>query len=460
MGVLCFGSYATILKNAMGKISNEELVPLLFRGIEPTITSLDKGDCNNWVKSNKDLPDYISSKADVNEVVHNIENYFSINIIPKLKSALSNGLEQSPSKILLESLYGLIISDDGILPDIKKTLIQTASVEKASSFLSRSFIHAVMQPNKIDGDPLKDTFQMSLPKVDFEKTLNSKNFNDIFITVEGCKDSNPFNIEFRRLSISNKEFEFVALGNYLQKNLGRYIFSRAKIEKMISDEEQELIGQQAINYLKNKGNFSQLGDEMGNMVLYVMLEELLNAPKIFYQIESSVDGTLINNGGIHLLRIKGLDNSHQIIFGKSKLIGDLISAIDSAFEAVTNSISNDIRNLPLLEPTIMSQFADKETRDYLKSILIPTRREKTANIDNAFGIFLGYNLGIQPCAEFSKLAEEKINADIKACIPHIHKKISELNLSKYPFYFYVIPFNDIDNDKQTVISMVCGGGVS
>ena len=301
------------------------------------------------------------------------------------------------------------------------------------------------------------TLEQNQGGINFERTHKDAGFDKTFIKVDVCQVSNGFDIEFRRLSVASQTFDYTAIKDYLKKNLGLYVFSRLEIEKMVEKEQDHMITQQAIELMTRKGNFAQLGDEVGNMILYVLLERILDAPKVFYQIEVAA-GTLTNNGGLHLLRAKTPDGSHQIIFGESKLVGDLTSAVDAAFEVVASSKDKDTQMLPLLEPTIMNIVGNKATRDYLKSILIPVERDEKTEVNNAYGIFLGYNLGVDAGADFVKRAEQKMNADIKACIPHIKRKIEELKLSHLSFYFYIIPFTNVDNDKDEIIRAVCGGG--
>jgi hypothetical protein len=230
------------------------------------------------------------------------------------------------------------------------------------------------------------------------------------------------------------------------------------MDKMVDDGMKNRIHQQALKFLKDNGGLSQLNNELGNMIIYVMLEELLDAPKVFYQIEIATNGTLTNGGGIHILDLKSDTENRKIIFSKSSLAGNLNDAIDKAFETVVKAKDADVKTLSLFEPTILEKYNDASdaTKAYLTSILIPNKRDKEKEVDNAFGIFLGYDIGLGAGFSISD-AEAKMVADIQACVPHIQNKITELGLSNYPFYFYVIPFNNIDSDKNTIMTSVGGG---
>jgi len=51
-----------------------------------------------------------------------------------------------------------------------------------------------------------------------------------------------------------------------------------------------------------------------------------------------------------------------------------------------------------------------------------------------------------------------MDTDIKAHVAYIANKISAENLGTHSFYFYILPFNDADNEKQSIMNTVLGGG--
>ena len=61
--------------------------------------------------------------------------------------------------------------------------------------------------------------------------------------------------------------------------------------------------------------------------------------------------------------------------------------------------------------------------------------------------------------EFRKVLMEKMNTDIKAHAAYIMEKIKKENLSSHSFYFYILPFNDADGEKLSIMNELLGGGV-
>lgn len=156
-----------------------------------------------------------------------------------------------------------------------------------------------------------------------------------------------------------------------------------------------------------------------------------------------------------------MDNKNfQLILGESKIKGILSKAVDEAFESI-KKVSNDPDNeLRLIEKNILSESFDEETTAFIKSLIVPLKRDKTTSVDNAFGIFLGYTLGIDATqysnTEFRKAVNERLKIDLDKIAPYIEKKINESGLTGYSFYFYILPFNNAKDDRAAIINKLKG----
>jgi len=84
------------------------------------------------------------------------------------------------------------------------------------------------------------------------------------------------------LDVANNAFSFDAMHSFLLKNIGRYVFSRAKMEQFRIDDDLEVVGAKAIGLLRKACNLddSWIGEELGDVLLYVFLEQILGAPKL------------------------------------------------------------------------------------------------------------------------------------------------------------------------------------
>lgn len=302
------------------------------------------------------------------------------------------------------------------------------------------------------------------------KTLKEAEFENVFTEINHTESlglKNPHQLRMFHLDIENNIFSFDALHDFLLQNIGRYVFSRSKMDQFRIDEDLEIVGAKAIGLVKKACNMNEdwIGEELGDIMLYSFLEQILSAPKLFSKIELTQYGNqhTKNGGGVHLLPLGniGPTPSYQMIFGKSNVIGDLQDAIDNAFDHIAAIRDNVSTELKIVESTVFSQAYDAQTTDFLKEIIIPSKK-KNAVVDKAFGVFLGYSLGLDPnnysTTDFRTEFSKKMDTDIKAHVAYIANKINAENLGTHSFYFYILPFNDADNEKQSIMNTVLGGG--
>lgn len=300
------------------------------------------------------------------------------------------------------------------------------------------------------------------------KTLNDAGFDGIFTEIphsESLGLKNPNELRMFCLNVSNNAFSFDAMQELLIDNIGSYIYSRAKIDQFIMDGRERSIGAKAIGIMRKATNMdiAWLGEQLGDILLYIFLEQVLDAPKLYSKIELIEQGNanLVNGGGVHLLEKREGFPEHQLVFGKSHVIGDLRTAIDNAFIQLEGLKSNEASELRLVENTILSQRFTQKTTEQLKSILIPSKQKNTV-LDKSFGVFLGYSLGLNSDdysrAEFQAKLTQKMEADIKAHTAYIAEKIKIAKMNSYSFYFYILPFNDAETEKQSIMQALIEGG--
>lgn len=65
-------------------------------------------------------------------------------------------------------------------------------------------------------------------------------------------------------------------------------------------------------------------------------------------------------------------------------------------------------------------------------------------------------LGADP-QKYREAIEKQLQDDLNKVQPYIVKKIADEGLSGYNFYFYVIPFNNVDIEKTEIIDSMIGG---
>lgn len=295
---------------------------------------------------------------------------------------------------------------------------------------------------------------------------NSKGFDNVFSEITPSKKlclKNNNCLRLFHLDISNNEFSYIGLHSLLQKNIGRYVFSRAMIDKLTVEGDAEAIGLRAVELLRDASNpnDSGAGGELGEMLLYLFLEIKLGAPKLLSKMElkTSPNQYVFGSDGIHLLR---LDNKiFQLILGESKIKGDLEDAVDNAFDSIKTVSAQPSNELRLVDSRIFTETFDEQTTNFIKSLIIPSKRDASISVDKAFGIFLGYTLGVDASqysnTEFREVVNRKLKDDFTKVAKYIEGKINNSGLAGYSFYFFLLPLNDASKDRANIIQKLKGG---
>lgn len=269
------------------------------------------------------------------------------------------------------------------------------------------------------------------------------------------------------LKIRNNKINAEEMKALLYRNIGEYVFSRAKIERFKVAGDAFAVGAQALRVLNKNGDadIKGTGGELGEMLLYSFLEEKLNAPKLMSRVELSKDISRYESvcDGIHLLTsgTSGLPY-HQVVFGVSNIVGDLTYAIDGSFNSIIGIESNEDKELHMVDNVIFDRLLNEDEVELAKEIFLPNQNKSTA-YNTSYGIFLGYTLGLDPSgysvSEFEAVVEEKMQADIRRNINYILKKIKDNGLEQHSFYFYILPFNDAETEKKSIMEAILKGDV-
>lgn len=304
------------------------------------------------------------------------------------------------------------------------------------------------------------------------KTLTHGDFDSVFQEIDQPETvawTTEGELRLFHLNIRNNKIATEELKKFTYLCIGDYVFSRAAMEKFEKAGSRDAVISQALRVLKKNGGADVQGSgaELGEVLDYVFLEEKLHAPKLMSRVELSTSGGQYESvcDGIHLLprSITGLPY-HQMVFGASNIVGDLGYAIDGAFEKICRIEDKDTQEINMMNHVSLDVVASDDDIEFVKSIVLPNPNKtvKKVSVNTSYGVFLGYTLGLgagYPVADFETIAEAKMQADIKRYIPYILQKINDLGLGAHSFYFYVLPFQDAEENKKTIMEAVLEGDV-
>lgn len=297
--------------------------------------------------------------------------------------------------------------------------------------------------------------------IPLKRTLKDPMFDRIFLkatemTISGL--SNPSTASVFYVDPINCKFRFRDLKDFIINNIGSYVFSRAQIQRINeSTKNSAAVGSQAmLKFIRKYG--ANAGNVLGEIMLYIFLEQELDAPKIMSKIELDEynRGTVSKSDGVHLLsQFKSGQPFHQLVFGASDIVGDLSTAVDRAFEKIIRIDENNEDELRMVESTTQWTIYDADATQYMFNLMRP-QKGGTYKPDMAFGAFLGYTLNLDSqemdSQKYKIAVKEQLIKDIEAVQNHITDIIMRNRLYGYSFYFFVLPFNDALHEKTNLIT--------
>ncbi|TEW56590.1 DUF1837 domain-containing protein [Psychromonas sp. RZ22] len=293
-------------------------------------------------------------------------------------------------------------------------------------------------------------------------SINDFDFLDSFDDLgEHYLDSHyKHKISLFSLKINANDFDYQNLQDNLLEPMVNFSLSRA-VKAEYADKPAKLskkAREKFIEYVRNKG-------ELGELILYSFLESHLNAPKILSKLELKTSTSHYVNGadGVHFLKLQNGD--YQIIFGESKTEVGITRGISNAFKSISefkagvNNKGAKKSGLPYEKSLISDHLANEtfsdDEKQFVKSIIYPSRKDNFY-VDDAFGIFIGYEMKIEdsdktlPNSEFREKIKKKIKAEVEGKFSHILKKITQYDLSGHNFYIYFLPITDLNKNRKLI----------
>ena len=267
------------------------------------------------------------------------------------------------------------------------------------------------------------------------------------------------------LNTENKLFTYDELYEYILPNVTQYVFSRKYLAEVEKDPQKRVtMILDAISHLKPilDNNDRGAGGELGEILLYLFLEQDLKAPKLFSKVELKTSASDYVKGadGIHY-RFRASDAGKkvmQIVIGEAKIQNELREGIDAAFASINDYITNNIQDRNLLDRHLLEQIVDEEEAAEIKEYIVSIPRRPRETV---FGIFIGYSVKYDGSKDTNdEYAEKVLKANVRQVLAYkerIIEKIGEYNVSNYEFNFYFLPFHDAARDRKTIMQSLTQG---
>ena len=251
------------------------------------------------------------------------------------------------------------------------------------------------------------------------------------------------------LNTENKLFNYDEMYDYILPNITKYVFSRKRFAEIENNpSKQGTIILDALNHLRPIENEADkgAGGELGEILLYLFLEQDLHAPKLFSKVElkTSAKDYVKGSDGIHFKFRTNREGIKilQLVIGEAKIKNELKKGIDEAFESIEKYLSENTQDRNLLDTHLMDQLVDKEEAELIKEYIMAIPRKKKEIV---FGIFIGYSINYSGVSEtndeFDRKVKDESIKQVLSLKSHIIKTINSYHVSNYEFNFYFLPFH-------------------
>ena len=332
---LCVGSYVRIMTSCAIPAERKfdpfcEKIMLSLCPVGSTVFSYTSADgyevtysytnFNKIHSASQNLPTEVMQMA-LKKDARVIERYFIQTIIPAMEEARKNKNEFVLSEFLTDVFIYAVAKTDNMIE---------AAFTKS---IKKNFYTAY----NLMADTIK-FYEVTKPRTAAAIPLTSKGkFDKVFTPVssETLSISAKHDLQIFCLKFDDFDFDYHGLWRHLRNNIGYYVYSRAQIETYMEDDEISALAYDAIAYIKKAIADGKLptGNELGELLLYIFLEQVLVAPKLMSKVEIGNHGGFMTSesSGIHLLTANETVPFSQVILGTSMINGNLQTAIDSAF---------------------------------------------------------------------------------------------------------------------------------
>lgn len=218
---------------------------------------------------------------------------------------------------------------------------------------------------------------------------------------------------------------------------------------------------------KAKKLFTELDKtgELGEILLYILTEEILNLPQIISKMTLKTSGKLHYQGadGIHF-KYNESDNSLDLYWGESKMEKTITSALSNCFCSITpfltdpNSYdSTQNRDLQLITTNISENINNKKLEDFLVRYF--DLNNDCSNKLNFKGIcFIGFDVNNYPLKPKEKTTDQLLN-EFKSKISSWKRSIETQvdnypDIKKFDVNIFLMPFDSVESMREEFLKLV------
>ena len=285
-------------------------------------------------------------------------------------------------------------------------------------------------------------------------TLDENSFNSVFSEIDlPCGLMDKWDVRFFCLSMNNGRFDYTGLCSYFDMIIGGYVFDRITISGL--GKNDSALGVKAMRVFK-KAEKARIADcksgeilssQMGDIILYAFLENVLKAPKIMSLVEFQQKKDMsVRSHGTHLLRLP--NGKYQLVVAVSAICKALLEGMKRAIDEIQYIKQHFNEYRRIASPSSLRGMVDSQTMECIEYSFSLTDIRKSRNLSNSFGVFIGFDAPEDLNDGNYKETLKKVVMDL---IPSIKMQLDENDFKRFPIYIYLMPFNDAILDEQRIM---------
>jgi hypothetical protein len=209
--------------------------------------------------------------------------------------------------------------------------------------------------------------------------------------------------------------------------------------------------------------------EPGELILFMLLEAVLGAPQIACKmyLKTARNMPVHGSDAVHAL-FKKETQELELIWGESKLKQELPPALDDICESLKKFISREAavsaREHDIRVVVSHLNVEDPELRAALCKYFDPYEEELNQRTE-AFACLVGFDLEVANRADASNITELEDHfrlqylERIKTAVKLFEQKLTDANLHRLRFYFFLLPFPSIAELREEFFRQLGVAGV-
>lgn len=247
----------------------------------------------------------------------------------------------------------------------------------------------------------------------------------------------------------NGEPKFKDLAECLADHITQYCFSVTRRQRAMTEADRNRLYREAKKLMR----LYATSGEAGEILLYFLLESVLEAPQLVAKMDLKTNTAMEIHGsdGIHM-RWNDSDKCMDIYFGEAKLYSKISNALDNAFESITNFHEDRQTDRELNIVTSHCKWADDKTKDFVLRYV--DRHDPIDDCRFNHACLIGYDW-----TQYKKLQNEHrsyflenfsqiYSKDIPRLISLLKSRFGKFKFRQFYFEIFFLPFKSVQDFRD------------